>query len=59
MEVLLSEPTDDSVEIAVNFVKEVGQLLEVRSATHTTTIQEGEEVVRVEEAVVLSEAWCM
>lgn len=35
VEVLLSEPTDDSVEIAVNFVKEVGQLLEVRSATHT------------------------
>jgi pre-mRNA-splicing factor CWC22 len=26
--VLLEEPTDDSVEIAVNFVKEVGQLLE-------------------------------
>ena len=24
----ISEPTDDSVEIAVNFVKEVGQLLE-------------------------------
>jgi hypothetical protein len=30
VEVLLAEPTDDSVEIAVNFVKEVGQLLEVR-----------------------------
>lgn len=26
--ILLEEPTDDSVEIAVNFVKEVGQLLE-------------------------------
>ncbi len=26
--VLLEEPTDDSVEIAVNFVKEVGQILE-------------------------------
>lgn len=30
VEVLLSEPTNDSVEIAVNFVKEVGQLLDVR-----------------------------
>ena len=29
VEILLSEPTDDSVEIAVNFTKEVGQLLEV------------------------------
>ena len=29
VEVLLGEPTDDSVEIAVNFVKEVGQMLEV------------------------------
>jgi len=29
VEVLLSEPTNDSVEIAVSFVKEVGQLLEV------------------------------
>lgn len=29
VEVLLGEPTDDSVEIAVAFVKEVGQLLEV------------------------------
>ena len=26
--VLLEEPTDDSVEIAVNFIKEVGQILE-------------------------------
>ena len=26
--VLLEDPTDDSVEIAVNFTKEVGQLLE-------------------------------
>lgn len=32
VEVLLGEPTDDSVEIAVAFVKEVGQLLEVRSS---------------------------
>ena len=29
VEVLLSEPTNDSVEIAVSFIKEVGQLLEV------------------------------
>jgi pre-mRNA-splicing factor CWC22 len=29
IEVLLGEPTDDSVEIAVNFTKEIGQLLEV------------------------------
>lgn len=28
LSVLLEEPTDDSVEIAVNFVKEVGQILE-------------------------------
>lgn len=34
VEVLLAEPTDDSVEIAVNFVKEVGQLLEVRPLFH-------------------------
>lgn len=32
VEVLLGEPTDDSVEIAVAFVKEVGQLLEVSSS---------------------------
>ncbi len=32
VEVLLGEPTDDSVEIAVAFVKDVGQLLEVSQA---------------------------
>ena len=31
VEVLLGEPTDDSVEIAVTFVKDVGQMLEETS----------------------------
>ena len=31
LEVLLSEPTDDAVETAVNFMKEIGQFMEENS----------------------------